>query len=104
MISASVAVAQWKPVGAADDQAALVVERLGASVRDAESHGGEDAVAVLGDRDGELDEGFQAAASRAADEPVDQDRDFVVAEVGCADRQLFFLERVGRRALARRRP
>jgi hypothetical protein len=46
-----------KAVGAANDQADLVVERLGASLVDAEADRREDAVAVLAERPAEPDEG-----------------------------------------------
>jgi len=71
-----------KAVGAADEQADLVVERLGAALVDAEADRGEDAVAVLADRPAELDERLEAAAGQAAEEPSDQRLDVLEGETG----------------------
>ena len=57
-------------VGAAGDEADLVVERFGAALVDAEADRGEDPVVVLADRFAEPDERFEAAAGQAAEQPA----------------------------------
>jgi len=69
-----------EPVGAADDQLYLVVECLCAGVAEFQAPGGEDALAVFADRASKAHERLQAAAGEAAEEPVDQLRDGVLAE------------------------
>ena len=64
-----------KAVGAAGDQADLVVERLGAALVDAQADGGEDPVAVAADRLAQADERLQSAAGQATEQPVDEDLD-----------------------------
>src|SRR3954464_6732316 len=81
-------------VGAADDQPDLVVERFGAALVDAQSHGGEDAVAVRADRLAEADEGLEAVAGQSREEPVDEDLDVGDAEAGREDAAGGFFEGV----------
>jgi hypothetical protein len=91
-------------VGAADDEPDLVVEGFGAALVDAEADGGEDAVAVLADRFAEPDEGLEAAASEAAEEPVDEDLDVGDGEAGREDAAGGFFEPCSRARARRRRP
>ena len=71
-----------KAVRTAGDEPDLVVERLGAALVDPEADRVEDPVAVFADRFAEADEGLQAAAGQAGQEPVDQDRDVAWGEAG----------------------
>src|ERR1035437_1026515 len=89
-----------KAVGAAGDEANLVVQSLGASLVDPEADRGEDPVAVLADRLAELDERREPAAGEAGQEPVDQHGDVVDREAGLEDPADGFLERVGAPDLA----
>jgi len=87
-------------VRAAGDEANLVVERFGAVLVDAEADRVEDPVAVFADRLGEAHERGRPAAERAADEPLDQDRDVLERQAGGEDRPQRFLGRVGASYLA----
>lgn len=89
-------------VGAAGDEAYLVVQCLGAALGDAQADGGEDAFAVFFDGLGETDEWGEAAAGCAADEAVDQDGDVVEVESCGEDAPEGLLEGC-RRARPRRR-
>src|SRR6516225_7260406 len=89
-----------KSVGAAGDEADLVVERLGAALVDPEPDRGEDPVAVFADRFAQPDERLQPAAGEAAEQPVDQDRDVLEGESGFEDAADGFLECVGAPYLA----
>src|SRR5512132_2889077 len=89
-------------VGAAGDEADLVVERLGASLVDAEADRGEDAVAVAADGSAEADERFEAAADQAVEQPIDQHLDVLGAEAGLEDPAGRLFELVGAPHLAAR--
>jgi hypothetical protein len=54
-----------KAIGAAGDQADLVVERFGAALVDPQADRGEDPVAVLADRFADADERLKAATGQA---------------------------------------
>ena len=99
MISAS-AICAVKSVGAAGDEADLVVERLGAALVDAEADRGEDPVAVLADGCAEPDKRLEAAAGQAAEQPVDRHLDIVEVEAGFEDAADGLFERVGAPHLA----
>ena len=58
------------------------VEALDAAVVDAQPEGGEDAVAVLADGAGGLDERGQSAAAGPGDPPVDELGDAIETQVG----------------------
>ena len=89
-----------KSVGAAGDQADLVVERFGSSLVDLETDRGEDPIAVLADRLVESNERFEAAAGKARQEPVDQHSDVVEGEAVLEDPAGCFCEGVAAPCLA----
>ena len=74
-----------KAMGAAGDEADLVVERFGAALVDAEADGGEDPVAVFADRPAEAHERLKSAAGQAGQQPVDQEGDVLERERGPED-------------------
>jgi hypothetical protein len=74
-----------KPVGAADDELRLVVQRLGASVAQRQATGSQDPGFVFADGAAEADERRQAAAGQAREEPVDQLLDGGDAQAGLED-------------------
>src|SRR6266508_2282653 len=84
-----------EPIGAAGDEPHLVVERLDSGVVDPQPDGGEDAIAVLVDRGGELDERFQTAAAGLDAPAVQQFGRLVGSEVAGEDRPQALLEPIG---------
>jgi hypothetical protein len=79
-------------VGAAGDEADLVVERFGTALVDAQPDRGEDPVAVLAQRLAVADERLEPAAGQAGQEPVDQDFDVVDVEARREDAAGGFFE------------
>jgi hypothetical protein len=78
-----------------DDEPDDVVDAFGAAVVDAQPDRGEDAVAVLADRFGCLDERVDAGSAGAGQPPVDQLFDLLGVQVTGEDGAEGFLEGVG---------
>ena len=75
-----------EPVGAADDQADLVVHAFDAAVGKSEADCGLDAVVVGADGAAQLDEAGDAAALRPGQPACQQDGDLVFVQVTGEDR------------------
>jgi hypothetical protein len=82
-------------VGAAGDQAELVVERFGAALVDPEADCGADPVTVFAHRLPKPDERFEAVVRDFGEESVGQHGDIVDGEAGSEDRPEGFFESVG---------
>jgi hypothetical protein len=95
IISASAAWAEWNPYARRVMSRTLVVERLNPGVVAPKPDGGEDAIAVLADRGGELDERFQAAAAGLDAPAVQQLGRLAGGEVTGEDLAQALLELVG---------
>ena len=85
MIRARAAPAEWKPCPV-DDQADTPVQSFVPGVVDAESDRGQDPRTSFADGGGEGDERFQAASLCFGAEPVQQERDVGLVQVGVEHR------------------
>jgi hypothetical protein len=95
MTRARAAAAEWKPVGAPDDEADLGVEAFDAAVGDAVFDGVEDEVAALAQGAGALDERFEPGALGSDAPAVQHYGGLVAGEVAGEDGPELFCHLVG---------
>jgi hypothetical protein len=74
-----------EPVGAAGDQSDVIVQSVRPGVVHSEPYGGQDAVAVLADGVGDLDEGGQAGTAGLGAAPVEQPAGLLRVQVAGED-------------------